>query len=54
METTTDDLVYKDIHEKVEEHLQNCDAVMVNMDGWEKERKQQLKIVSETCTTITR
>ncbi len=54
METTSVDLVYKDIHEEVEEHLQNCDAVMANMDGWENEKKQQLKIVSETGTAITR
>jgi uncharacterized protein (DUF2164 family) len=34
METTSDDLVYKNIHEEAKKHLQNWDSVMANMDGW--------------------
>ncbi len=36
METTGNDFVYKEIHEEVEQHLENCDALMANMDGWGK------------------
>jgi hypothetical protein len=54
METTGVDLVYHEIHEQVEQHLGSCDALMVNMDGWENEKKQQLKIISETGTTMSR
>jgi hypothetical protein len=48
METTGVDLAYDDVHSEVEEHLQGCDALMANMDGWENEKKQQLKIVTLT------
>jgi len=48
METTGVDLAYDDVHNEVEEHLQGCDALMANMDGWENEKKQQLKIVTMT------
>jgi len=48
MTTTGVDLAYKDVHDEVEEHLQGSDALMANMDGWENEKKQQLKIVTET------
>jgi len=54
METTGVDIVYNDVKDEVEEHLQGCDALMANMDGWENEKKQQLKIVTETgipCNT---
>ena len=54
METTGVDQVYNEIHEQVEQHLGNCDALMANMDGWENEKKQQLKIVSETGTAQSR
>ena len=46
LETTSVDLVYKEVLEEVEPHLENCDALMANMDGWENEKKQQLKIIS--------
>jgi hypothetical protein len=48
METTGVDLAYDDVHIELEEHLQGCDALMANMDGWENEKKQQLKIVNVT------
>ncbi len=32
------DLAYDDVHSEVEEHLQGCDALMANMDGWENEK----------------
>jgi len=48
MATTGVDLAYDDIHSEVEEHLQGCDALMADMDGWENEKKQQLKIVNVT------
>jgi hypothetical protein len=48
MQTTGVDLVYNDVKEEVEDHLHHCDALMVNMDGWENEKKQQLKIISAT------
>jgi hypothetical protein len=51
MDTTDVDLVYNEIYEQVEQHIGNRDALMTNMNRWEKEKKQQLKIVSETCTT---
>jgi hypothetical protein len=51
METTGVDLVYRDVKEEVECHLHDCDALMVNMDGWENEKKQQLKIISATGTS---
>jgi hypothetical protein len=54
METTGVDLVYDEIHEEVEQHLGSCDALMANMDGWENEKKQQLKIVSEIGTTLSK
>jgi hypothetical protein len=54
METTGVDLAYHEIHEQVERHMGSCDAIMANMDGWENEKKQQLKIISETCTTQSR
>ena len=38
----------KDVHDEIEKHLQGTDALMANMDGWENEKKQQLKIVTET------
>jgi hypothetical protein len=49
METTGVDIVYNDLKDEMEEHLQGCDALMANMDGWENEKKLQLKIVTETC-----
>jgi len=49
METTGVDLVYRDVKEEVECHLHDCDALMVNMDGKENEKKHQLKIISATC-----
>jgi hypothetical protein len=48
METTGVDIVYDEVHEEVEQHLHDCDALMANMDGWENEKKQQLKIVTVT------
>ena len=48
LSTTGVDLVYNGLREEVEGHLQRCNAVMANMDGWENEKKQQLKIVTET------
>jgi hypothetical protein len=48
METTGVDIVYDDVHQEVEHHLHDCDALMTNMDGWENEKKQQLKIVTVT------
>ena len=39
MATTGVDLIHKDVHEEVEAHLQSCNALMANMDGWEKEGK---------------
>ncbi len=48
MSTLGVDIAYNDLHEEVEGHLQSCDALMANMDGWENEKKQQLKIVTET------
>ena len=53
METTGVDLVYKDVHDEVEQYLQSCDALMANMDGWETEKKHYLKIVTETCMRVT-
>ena len=47
MGTTGVDLVYNEVHENVEEHLRGCDAIMANMDGWENEKKQQLKIITK-------
>jgi hypothetical protein len=46
LSTTSVDLVYNGLREEVEGHLQRCDAVVANMDGWENEKKQQLKIVT--------
>ncbi len=46
METTGVDLAYDEIYQDVEEHLRGCDALMANMDGWENEKKQQLKIIT--------
>ena len=43
------DVVYDEIHQEVEQHLRDCDALMANMDGWENEMKQQLKIATVTC-----
>jgi len=40
------DIAFHDLHEEVEGHLQCCDALMAMMDGWENEKKQQLKIVT--------
>ena len=40
METTGVDLAYEDVHTEVEQHLQSCDALMANMDGWENEKNQ--------------
>jgi len=40
------DIVYNDLREKEEGHVQRCDAVMANVGGWENERKQELKIVT--------
>jgi hypothetical protein len=54
METTGVDLVYNEICEQVEQNLGSADALMANMDGWENEKKQRLKIVSETNTTQSR
>ncbi len=54
METSGVDIAYDDVYDEVEQHLQGCDALMANMDGWENEKKQQLKIVTETGTRITR
>jgi hypothetical protein len=54
METTGVDLVYNDVLEDVEHHLHSCHALMANMDGWENEKKQQLKIVTVTGKIITR
>jgi len=48
MSTTGVDIAFRDLHEEVEGHLQRCDALMANMDGWENEKKQQLKIVTKT------
>ena len=48
MSTAGVDIAFNDLHEEVEGHLQSCDALMANMDGWENEKKQQLKIVTET------
>jgi hypothetical protein len=38
MAATGVDLIHKDVHEEVENHLQSCDALMANMDGWENEK----------------
>ena len=54
METIGVDLVYNDVHEDVEHHLHSCHALIANMDRWETEKKQQLKIVTVTCKIITR
>ena len=51
MSTTGVDIAFHDLHEEVEGHLQRCDALMANMDGWENEKKQHLKIVTETGKT---
>ena len=53
LETTDIYLVYKEVLEEVEPHLENCDALMANMDGWENEKKQQLKIISITGKRIS-
>jgi len=53
METTGVDLVYKEVLEELEPHLENCDALMTNIDGWENEKKQQLKIICVTCKRIS-
>ena len=45
------DIIHKDVHEEVEAHLQSCDALMANVDGWENEKKQHLKIITKTCKT---
>ena len=49
MGTTGVDLVYEEVDKNVEEHLRGREALLVNMDGWENEKKQQLKIITETC-----
>ncbi len=52
LETTGVELVYKEVLKEVEPHLENCDALMASMDGWENEKKQQLKIISITSKRI--
>jgi hypothetical protein len=54
MEITGVDLAFDDVCNEVEQHLKSCDALMANMDGWENEKKQQLKILTETGTRTTR
>ena len=38
MSTTGVDIVFHNLHEEVEEHLQRCDELMSNMDGWKNEK----------------
>jgi len=52
METTGVDLAFDDVRTEVDQHLQSCDALMANMDGWENEKKQQLKIITETSDDL--
>ncbi len=47
MVTTVVGIIHKHVHEEVEAHLQSCDALMANMDGWGNENKQHLKIITE-------
>ncbi len=44
METTGVNLAYDDVKDEVEQHLQSCDALMENMDGWENEKKQNSRL----------
>jgi hypothetical protein len=48
METTGVDVVYDEVRQEVEQQLLSCDALVANMDGWDNEKKQQLKIVTVT------
>jgi hypothetical protein len=44
MSTTSVDIAaFNDMHEEVEDHLQRCDALMANMDGWENEKNNNSK-----------
>ena len=40
--------VYSECHEEVEAHLQQSDALCVGVDGWENQRKENLKNVTAT------
>ena len=48
MASTGLDYVYDEVHEDVESHLGQADALFVGIDGWENQRKENLKNITAT------